>query len=213
MNIVVRNETEKDYRAVEEVTREAFWNLYVPGCNEHYLAHIMREHADFIKELSFVAERDGKVVGSIMYSRAWLIDESGKERQIVSFGPLSVLPAYQRKGIGSALIGRTVDIARDKGIDAIVILGDPHNYCKHGFKCARDLNISDMNGDHPHGMLCLELRKGALAGHRWKFKYSDVFNAISDEEAEKFDKTFPHKEKGYCYTQDIFSIAFRSFVR
>jgi len=96
MDILIRNETENDYRAVEEITREAFWNLYFPGCHEHYLVHIMRDHADFLKELDFVAECDGKIVGNIMYTKAWLVDETGKEMDIVSFGPISVLPEYQR---------------------------------------------------------------------------------------------------------------------
>ena len=104
MEVIIRNETENDYRVVEEVTREAFWNLYFPGCDEHYLVHKMRNHPDFLKEFDFVAEYDGKIVGNIMYTRAWLVDEPGKEMEIVSFGPISVLPAYQRKGIGSALI-------------------------------------------------------------------------------------------------------------
>ena len=66
MDIIMRNETENDYRVVEEITREAFWNLYVPGCNEHYIVHVMRDHPDFLKELDFVAEYNGKIVGNII---------------------------------------------------------------------------------------------------------------------------------------------------
>ena len=212
MDIMIRNETEKDYRVVEEITREAFWNLYCPGCNEHYLVHTMRNHADFLKELDFVAEYDGKIVGNIMYTKTWLIDEAGRETEIVSFGPVSVLPAYQRKGIGSALITHTRNIAMQNGARAIVILGDPHNYCKLGFKSSKDLNISDMNGNYPHGMLALELEEGALAGHNWKYRYSDVYE-ISAAEAEAYDQGFVKKEKGYRYTQEIFSIAFRSYLK
>lgn len=212
MDIKIRNEMEKDFREVEELTREAFWNLYFPGCNEHYLVHIMRNHQDFVKEMDFVAECSGKIIGNIMYTKAWLINETGKGEEIISFGPLSVLPEYQRKGIGSALINHTKNIALKKGIKGIVILGDPHNYCKHGFKSAKDFNISDMNGEYPYGMLALELEEGAFGGHKWKFKYSDVFN-VNEEEAESFDKSFESKEKGYKYSQDIFSIAFRSYVK
>jgi len=96
MDIMIRQETKNDYRAVEELTREAFWNLYFPGCIEHYLVHQMRDHADFLEEFDFVAECDGKIVGNIMYTKAWLVDETGKEMDIVSFGPISVLPEYQR---------------------------------------------------------------------------------------------------------------------
>lgn len=212
MNIEIRNETEKDFREVEELTREAFWNLYFPGCNEHYLVHQIRNHPDFIKELDFVAEYNGKIVGNIMYTKAWLINENGQEIEIISFGPLSVLPECQRKGIGSSLVNHTKNAAHEKGIKGIVIFGDPHNYCKHGFKSGKDLNISDMNGEYPYGMLALALEEQAFEGHTWKFKYSDVFN-VNEEEAEEFDKSFCTKEKGHQYSQDIFSIAFRSYVK
>lgn len=212
MDIEIRNETEKDFREVEELTREAFWNLYFPGCNEHYLVNQMRNHQDFIKELDFVAECNGKIVGNIMYTKAWLINENRQEKEIISFGPLSVLPEYQRKGIGSALINHTKNIALKKGIKGIVILGDPHNYCKHGFKSGKDLNISDMNGEYPYGMLALELEERAFEGYKWKFKYSDAFN-INEKDTENFDKSFKRKEKGYKYSQEIFSIAFRSYIK
>lgn len=212
MDIHIRNEEEKDYRIVEELTREAFWNLYVPGCNEHYLTHIMRSHPDFIKELDFVAELDGKIVGNIMYTKSWLIDEQENEMEIVTFGPLCVLPGYQRKGIGGALIRHTLPLAKQRGAKVLAILGDPHNYCKHGFKNAMDLGISAMNGDHPFGMLALELEPGTLAGRNWKYRYSDVYE-IDDQEAEAFDKTFPKKEKEYRYTQERFSMSIRAFLR
>ena len=212
MSLIIRSETENDYRAVEALTREAFWNLYSPGCQEHFLVHSMRNHPDFVKELDFVAEVDGKIVGSILYTRAWLVDESGNEMEIVSFGPISVLPEYQRKGIGSALIQHTKALAQEMGAKAIVILGDPHNYCKHGFKSAKDLNISDQNGDYPFGMLALELSAGALAGRQWKYRYSLAYE-FDENDAEAFEQGFPPKEKGYQYSQEIFSIAFRSYVK
>jgi putative acetyltransferase len=212
MNIIIRNETENDYRFVEEITREAFWNLYFPGCNEHYLVHKMRSHTDFLKELDFVAEYNGKIIGNIMYTKAWLIDELGTEMDIISFGPLSVSPEYQRKGIGGGLINHTKNIAIKNGVKAIVILGDPHNYCKHGFKSSKDLNISDINGNYPYGMLSLELEEGVLAGHRWKYRYSGVYE-INEKDADEYDNSFEKKEKGYRYSQEIFSIAFRSYVK
>jgi len=212
MELVIRNEIESDYRVVEEITREAFWNLYFPGCDEHYTVHKMRNHPDFLKHFDFVAEYQGKIVGNIMYTRSWLVNEPGEEMEILTFGPVSVLPAYQRKGIGGALIQHTRDIAVQQGAKAIVILGDPHNYCKHGFKNAKDLNISDMDGNYPYGMLALELEEGALAGHSWKFRYSTVYE-IDEKEVAEYDQRFEQKEKGFRYTQEIFSIAIRSYVK
>ena len=94
--IKIRNEEEADYGVVEEITRRAFYNLYVPGGTEHYLVHIMRGHEDFIRELDFVIELDGKVIGNIMYTKARLTDETGSEKEILTFGPVSIAPEYQR---------------------------------------------------------------------------------------------------------------------
>ncbi len=212
MDILIRNETEKDFREVEELTRQAFWNLYFPGCNEHYLVHVMRNHKDFLNEMDFVAELDGKIIGNIMYTKAWLVNEDGEEKEIICFGPVSVLPEFQHKGVGSMLIRHTINVAAKNNKKGIVIFGDPHNYCKHGFKSARDYNISDMNGEFPYGMLALELEGNAFSGHNWKFKYSDVYN-IDEKEAGEFDKSFSRKEKSYQPSQDIFSIAFRAYLK
>ena len=96
-------ETEKDYREVEELTREAFGNVYKPGADEHYFVHQMRSHPDFISELAFVPEKDGRIVGSIMYTKAWLADETGSREEILSFGPLCVAPEYQRQNLDREL--------------------------------------------------------------------------------------------------------------
>ena len=96
--IKIRNEKEEDYRIVEDMTRKAFYNLYIPGCTEHYLVHHMRGHEDFIPELDFVLERDGQVIGNIMYTKARLVDEAGTEKEILTFGPVCILPEYQRMG-------------------------------------------------------------------------------------------------------------------
>ena len=102
--VIIRNVKESDYSIVEEITRKAFYNRYTPGCFEHYLVHIMRNHEDFIPELDFVAELDGQVIGNIMYTNAKLVDESGFEKEIITFGPIPVLPEYQRKGYGKMLM-------------------------------------------------------------------------------------------------------------
>ena len=110
-NLTIRLETEKDYRAVEELTREAFWNVYKPGADEHYFVHTMRSHPDFISELAFVLELDGKIVGNIMYTKAWLEDENGERKEILSFGPLCVAPLYQRQKLGKMLIEHSFEVA------------------------------------------------------------------------------------------------------
>ena len=96
MEFIIRNEKEKDFAAVESMTREAFWNLYVPGCDEHYLVHILRNHEDFVPELDFVAEAEVEIIGNVMYTKAFLVDCEGKDKPILTFGPLTVDPKRQR---------------------------------------------------------------------------------------------------------------------
>ena len=212
MNVNIRLETEDDYSRVEELTREAFWNLYAPGCDEHYLCHILRNHKDFISELDYVAEVDGSIIGSIMYSKSFLISDDFEKVPIVSFGPLCVHPEYQRKGIGTVLIQKTKSLVEKMEIPAIIIYGDPHNYCKHGFKNGIDYNVSNMDGEFPLGLLVLELKPGFFGITKWKARQSDVFK-YNQEDAIEYDKKFKEKDKKVQYSQEIFKIQIRSFLK
>ena len=212
MNVNIRLETEDDYSRVEELTREAFWNLYAPGCEEHYLCHILRNHKDFISELDYVAEVDGSIIGSIMYSKSFLISDDFEKVPIVSFGPLCVHPEYQRKGIGTVLIQKTKSLVEKMEIPAIIIYGDPHNYCKHGFKNGIDYNVSNMDGEFPLGLLVLELKPGFFGITKWKARQSDVFK-YNQEDAIEYDKKFKEKDKKVQYSQEIFKIQIRSFLK
>ncbi len=212
MNITIRLEEENDFSAVEKLTRDAFWNLYFPGCDEHYLCHVMRSHDDFVKDLDFIALVDGSIVGSIMYTNSWLIAEDGEIKPIISFGPLCVHPNFQRKGIGTALIQKTKEIVKEREIPAIAIYGDPHNYCKHGFKNGIDYNVSNMEGEYPLGLLVLEVEENFFGSKKWKLKQSEVFS-IDNTKVEEFDKRFEHKEKKVEYSQELFKMLIRSYVR
>ena len=97
MNILIRNEKKEDFRKVEELTREAFWNLYVPGCDEHYLVHVIREHPDFIADMDFVAILDKEIVGNIMFTKSRLVNEENESIDVLILGPVSVLPKYQKR--------------------------------------------------------------------------------------------------------------------
>ena len=211
MNIVVRNEVETDYRKVEDITRKAFWNLYFPGCNEHYLVHIMRNHKDFIKELALVVTINEKVVGNIMYMKSYVKNENDETIETITFGPVSVHPSYQKQGIGSTLIKKSIEKAKESKYKAIIIYGHPHNYCKYGFKSSKDFNISNKEGKYPYSMLVLELEKDVFKDHSWKYYDSDAYN-MDESKVEEFDKLFTNKEKGYRYTQEEFSIAFRAYL-
>ncbi len=209
--IHIRNEETADYEKVEKITREAFYNLYVPGCTEHYLVHIMREHEDFIPELDFVLERNGEVIGNIMYTKAKLADEAGNKKDIVTFGPVCIQPDYQRRGYGKMLIEHSFACAAELGYEAIVIFGSPANYVGCGFKSCRKYHIAMENGKYPSAMMVKELLPGSLDGSRWVYYGSPVME-VNEEEAQKYDEGLEKMEKKYLPSQDEFYIMSRSFV-
>jgi len=211
VDIKIRLEEEKDFNKVEELTREAFWNLYRPGCDEHYLVHTMRKHADFIDDLDCVAEIGGQIVGSIMYTKSHIENEDNERIETATFGPLCVHPKFQRMGIGTKLIEHTKGLVIHKGYPAIIILGDPHNYCKHGFKTGKDFNVSTNDGKYPLGLLVLELKNGVFDNHKWKFKESDAYG-IDQDKVDEYDQKFSIKNKSHEYSQELFSMLIRSFV-
>ncbi len=210
-NIIIRNEKKEDWELVERITRQAFYNLYVPGCVEHYLVHIMREHEDFIPELDFVLELDGQVIGNIMYTKAKLTDENGTEKEILTFGPVSIHPAYQRMGYGKMLMEHSFQAAIQLGYDTIVILGSPANYVSRGFKCCKKYNVCIENGKYPAAMMVKELIPHILDDHKWLYQDSPVM-AISKEEAERYDDTLEPMEKKYLPSQDEFYIMSQAFM-
>lgn len=203
--MLIRNERKEDYRVVEELTRKAFWNLQVPGCDEHYLVHVIRSHADFVPELDFILEIDGRIAANIMYTRAKLIDEKEKEKEILTFGPLSVLPEFQREGYGKMLLEHSFQKARELGYDAIVIFGNPENYISRGFKNCKKYHVSVGEGVFPTAMLVKELQAGVLAAKNWIFHESPAYE-IDENAVKEFDKTFEPLKKEYRTSQELFYI-------
>ena len=208
----IRLERPEDYRTVETLTREAFWNVYQPGCDEHYFAHMMRSHEDFIPELDFILEKDGEIIASVMYTRAWLTSEEGEKKTILSFGPLCVLPAYQRKGYGKALLEYSFAEAVRLGYDAVVIFGNAGNYVSRGMVSCKKLNVS-LGGRYPCALLAKELVPGALQGKAWSYQPSTAADCCGDHEAvAAFDAQFPAKEKGWAPSQEEFYIYSHSAI-
>ena len=204
-NITVRRETEADRDRVEQITREAFYNLYVPGCVEHYLAHVLRGHRDFVPELDLVLERDGRVIGSIMYTRAVLTDGAGAEKEVLTFGPVSVLPGFQRRGYGKLLMEDSFERARALGYEAIVIFGSPANYVGRGFKSCKKYCVRAEDGAYPAAMMVKELRPGALEGRSWVYRDSPALH-IDEQEAQRFDDGLEKMEKKWQPSQEEFYI-------
>lgn len=209
--INIRNETESDYQTVEEITRKAFYNIYVPGCTEHYLVHVMRRHEDFIPELDFVIEHDGQVIGNIMYTRARLVDEAGTKKEILTFGPVSVLPEYQRMGYGKMLMEHSFERAAALGYDVIVIFGSPANYVSRGFQSCKKYQVCTEDGKYPAAMMVKELRPGVLDGRKWVYSDSPVM-AVNEEEARRYDDTLEKMKKEHRPSQEEFYIMSHSFL-
>ena len=200
MEIIIRNETPVDYRAVEELTRESFWNVYKPGADEHYYVHRMRSHPDFIPELAFVLEKDGEIIGNIMYTKAWLEDEAGERKEILSFGPLCVAPQYQRQKLGKLLIEHSFEAARKMGYDVNINFGNPGNYVSRGFVSCKKKQVSFVV-------------PGVLEGKNWMYIPSTAADCCEDTAAvEAFDQTFPPKEKAWVPSQEEFYIYSHSSV-
>lgn len=210
--INIRNEQETDYNRVEEITREAFWNLYFPGCIEHYLVHVMRSHKDFIPELDLVIEVDNRIIGNIMYTKAKLVDESGEEKDILTFGPFCILPEYQRNGYGKKLLEYSFERAAALGYDVIVIFGNPNNYVSRGFKSCKKYNICLDNGTFPSAMMVKELKPDVLDGRKRVYRQSPVFE-IDEQEAGRFDDGLKSLEKKYLPCQEEFYIHSHSVIQ
>ncbi|MCK9377339.1 MAG: N-acetyltransferase [Syntrophobacterales bacterium] len=200
MNISIRIEEENDYRTVEYMTREAFWNLYKPGCVEHLLVHKIRKVPAFVKELSFVAHDDDKIVGNIIYSKAKVINDKDHEFEVLCLGPIGVLPSYQGQGIGSFLMNYSIEKAKQLRYKAIILFGNQNYYHRFGFINAKEYGIQTSSGDNFEEFMALELLDGGLNGISGKFYADEVFE-IEEDELEIFEKEFPRKEKLVTDTQ------------
>jgi putative acetyltransferase len=205
MDLIIRNERESEYRSVEELTREAFCNLYVPGCNEHYCIHKMRTSDDFIPELDLIAEMDGKIVGNIVYTHAKIISSDGKIYSVTSFGPVSVLPVYQNQGIGNTLIRYSLEKARSLGYTAVFIYGDPRYYSRFGFRCAERYDVRNSEGKFAVALMALELTPEALRDISGNFIESEVYH-VDEKDFKSYEDTFPQKDKVVTGSQAEFKI-------
>ena len=200
--INIRLETPSDYRAVEELTREAFWGYTHPTCDEHYLVHLLRKAPVFIPELDFIAEIDGKLVGNVMYSKATVTDDNGIVHEVITFGPLSVLPEYHRTGVGSAMMKHSILKARDMGFCGIIFHGHPDYYPRFGFQNAAVFNITNANSHNYDALMAMELYEGAFDGITGKYSKDSVFE-MDEKEAEKYNLLFPHKEPANMIPIDV----------
>lgn len=199
-NIVIRRETEADHRAVEELVREAFWNVYRPGCLEHFVLHRLREEPAFVPELDFVMEKDGELIGQNVFMRAVVRADDGRDVPMLTMGPIGIAPAYKRQGYGKRLLDFSLEEAARLGFGALCFEGNIGFYGKSGFTYAADFGLRYHGlpeGADASFFLCRELSPGYLAGVRGVYAPPKGYFAAQEDPAafEAFDATFPKKEK------------------
>ncbi len=200
MDIEIRHETKDDHRETETLTRDAFWDLYKPGCDEHLLLHKIRDLQVFVSELNYVAVTGGTIIGNIVFSKASVVNDNGNEFEVLTMGPVSVLPQYQGKGIGSRLINHALDHAGKMGFAAVLIFGNSEYYSRFGFVNAEKYNIQTSEGDNFDAFMALELFENSLQGIEGKFYIDPVF-FTDEKELKEFEKQFPFREKHVNDTQ------------
>ncbi|WP_242850050.1 GNAT family N-acetyltransferase [Clostridium polynesiense] len=192
--IEIRMETRDDWYSVELMTQHAFWNKHNLGCDEHYLVHKLRQHKDYIPELSRIAIKDGAVIGCIMYSKSRVVD-GADTHDIITFGPLCVDPEWQGCGVGELLLRETMSLAADKGYKGIIIFGEPDYYPRIGFKTCDNFNIMTLDGKNFDAFMGIELAQDSMKDIRGKFYHSEVFENLPKEEVEEYNKNFPPLQK------------------
>lgn len=200
---IIRHEEEKDYRAVEELVRDSFWNVYRPGCLEHFVLHVMRGCPDFIKELDFVMEKDGKIIGQNVFVKAVINTDSGEKLPILTMGPICIANELKRKGYGKALLDYSLERAAEMGFGAVCFEGNIDFYGKSGFTYASEFGIRYHGlpeGADASFFLCKELKKGYLDGVTGEYATPEIY-FVDETQAEEFDKTFPEKQKLKLPTQ------------
>ncbi len=196
-HITIRLETERDHRAVENLTREAFWNVYRPGCLEHYVLHCYRDDPAFVPELDFVMELDGELIGQVIYVRSEILCEDGRKVPIMTFGPISIAPAYKRKGYGKRLLEYSMAQARKLGAGALAITGNIDFYGKSGFVPAKTKGVRYADDPVADYFLICELEPGFLNGISGTYQDPAGYFVCEQDPAgfAQFEATFPAKQK------------------
>lgn len=193
----IRLEEKKDYREVENLVRESFWNVYCPGCSEHYVIHVLRDDEAFIPQLDFVMEKDGAIIGQNMFMKTIIEADDGRVIDILTMGPIGIAPQLKRQGYGKAILDYSLEKATAMGFGAVLFEGNIDFYGKSGFDYARKFGIRyhDLPEEADDSFfLCKELIPGFLDGITGVYQTPQGYY-VSDEDVEEFDKGFPPKEK------------------
>ena len=194
---IIRLERKEEYRAVENLVRESFWNVYRPGCLEHYVLNQLREDEAFVSQLDFVMEKDGQLIGQTMFMHATIKADDGRDIPIMTMGPICIMPELKRQGYGKKLLDYSLEKAAEYGCGALCFEGNINFYGKSGFTFAREFGIRYHGlpeGADSSFFLCKELIPGYLSGVTGEYAPPQGY-FVNEEAAEEFDKQFPYKEK------------------
>ena len=197
IDYTIRLEKKEDYKEVENLVREAFWNVYRPGCSEHFVIHVLRDDPAFVKELDFVMEKDGVLIGQNMFMRTVINADDGRVIPVLTMGPIGITPELKRRGYGKKLLDHCLDKAAVIGFGAVLFEGNIGFYGHSGFDYARNFGIRYHNlpdGADDSFFLCKELVPGYLDDVTGVYQTPQGYY-VDDADVEKFDKDFPPKEK------------------
>ena len=196
-DVTIRLEKKEEYRKVENLIRESFWNVYRPGCSEHFVIYVLRDDPAFVRELDFVMEKDGALIGQNMFMRTVINSDDGGDIEVLTMGPICITPDLKRRGYGKILLDYSLEKAAEMGFGAVLFEGNIDFYGKSGFDFARRFGIR--YHDLPEGaddsfFLCKELMPGYLDGITGVYQTPKGYY-VNDEDVDEFDRSFPQKEK------------------
>ena len=199
-NIIIRLENKEDYRKTENLVRESFWNVYRPGCAEHYVLHTLRKDPDFVSELDYVMECDGVLIGQNIFVKIVIKADDGRDIPIMTMGPICITPTLKRNGYGKVLLDYTLEKAKEFGCKAVCFEGNIDFYGKSGFDYANKFGIRYhglSEDDDASFFLLKELEDGYLSGITGEYATPKGYFAACDnpEDFEKYESSFPFKEK------------------
>ena len=195
MELIIRQTDKSEFYQTEHLTREAFWNIYKPGCDEHLVLHQIRESTGYIEELDHIAIYEGEIVGHAISSKARVIDKRGRVHEVLCIGPISVSPSFQNKGIGMELLNHSISEAKKMGFKGMILFGNPDYYHRFGFTNAKEFEITTKDLQNFEPFMALELRDNGLCNVKGRFFEDEAFT-IKEDEIIEFEKKFPVKEKG-----------------
>ena len=196
-DFIIRLESDSDHREVEELIRESFWNVYRPGCSEHYVIHLLRDDPAFVKELDFVMVQDGRIIGQNMFMRTVIEADDGREVEVLTMGPICIANELKRQGYGKKLLDYSLEKAAAMGFGAVLFEGNIGFYGKSGFDYSSKFGIRyhDLPDDADSSFfLCKELSEGYLDGVEGVYQTPQGYY-VDDKDVEEFDKSFPPRQK------------------